>query len=372
MSIYHYSQKSIKCGKGKSAIQHASYISGERLQSERTGQIFAEKKSKGHIVHSELSLPTGISYTRSELWNFCENTITTDGQNWAKWGDFALPVEWSQRECIDHAREFLEETYVKKGYAVDWSLHNQDGNPHIDYMVSPRAFKGQDKFAPNEKKVYANTLDAEGKPAYDPAIPNDAIHRIPVIDPKTGEQKLGRRNEKMWQRVSVRNDGISSKDFLLNARRSWQDIASKYLEPADHIDCRSNAVRGIDQLPGIHIGPAGQAIQERAVATVEQNPEAIPEASYRHMGNQNIHNYNLAMAALRARLVAMRVRLNAYTERIAQLLILARPKPKNQPAVKPWTPDMPMPRSMRQNQPMPKAWCPPSKHSHPHKDGWDR
>lgn len=336
MAIYHYSQKSLKCGKGKSAVQHASYISGDKLQSERTGLTYAEHKSKGHIAHAELSLPKGIVYTRQELWNFCEMSIPTAGQNWAKYGDFALPVEWSERECIDHAREFLHETFIKKGYAVDWALHDQDGNPHIDYMVTPRAFSDQNKFRPNEKKVYANTM-IDGKPGYDPARPTTEEYRIPVIDPKTGTQKIGAKNRRMWKQVSIQNDGISSKNFLKEARKNWQDIANKYLEPDAKIDCRSYAAQGKDQLPGIHIGVAAMAIQERAEAIVASDPTAEPMTSDRYAENQNIKYFNFSVAGLRAKwlasIAASKERIKAYRESIAQLFINTRPAP----TVKPWT-----------------------------------
>lgn len=58
----------------------------------------------------------------------------------------------------------------------------------LEDKLTTRGFKEDGTWAAKEKKTYA--LDENGE-------------RIPVIDPATGLQKVGKRNEKIWQRVTV-------------------------------------------------------------------------------------------------------------------------------------------------------------------------
>lgn len=369
MAIYHLSFRSLKAGSGRSAVQHASYISGETLKNERLGVTFAEKKSKGYIAYSELSLPENVNYSRAELWNFVEDKITIDKQNQAKYGDIALPKEWTLEQCKSYARELMWEVFVSKGYAVDWAIHIQDGNPHIDFMVTSRAFLGQDKFAPNSKSMYANTL-INGKPGYDPNIPTDVEYRIPVIDKKTGTQKIGARNRKMWHQVKIENEAISSRPFLYNFRQSWQDIANAHLAPEDWIDCRSYAARGIEKVPGEHHGNVALAIESREEGTSEvigRINEEITEKKARL-------NFRQKMEALKRQYANVLSEIVSLREKLAIQIIAARKSKQEQPApvveVKPYK--LPTHPVQEQGYQLPKpqknqGYQPTRKHSDKHK-----
>ena len=72
--------------------------------------------------------------------------------------------------------------------------------------------------------------------------------------------------------------------------RAWADISNAYLERAGHperIDYRSNAERGIDELPTVHMGVAACQMEKKGIATEkgELEPE-YPKGKPPYPGNQ--------------------------------------------------------------------------------------
>lgn len=90
-----------------------------------------------------------------------------------------------------------------------------------------------------EKKAYA--LDEDG-------------NRIPLIDPATGEQKLGKRNEKLWKRITVEANDWNDHSKAEIWRKSWADICNEYLSLEQQIDHRSYKRQELDLEPTIHEG----------------------------------------------------------------------------------------------------------------------
>ena len=64
--------------------------------------------------------------------------------------------------------------------------------------------------------------------------------------------------------------GWNDKGNALLWRKAWADISNAYLERAGHperIDHRSNAERGIDELPTVHMGVAACQMEKKGIAT---------------------------------------------------------------------------------------------------------
>ena len=64
--------------------------------------------------------------------------------------------------------------------------------------------------------------------------------------------------------------GWNDKGNALLWRKAWADISNAYLERAGHperIDYRSNAERGIDELPTVHMGVAACQMEKKGIAT---------------------------------------------------------------------------------------------------------
>ena len=242
MAIYHCSIKIIGRSDGKSAVASSAYRSGEKLMDDRTGLIHDFTKKSG-VVFTEVSLPAHAppEYAdRNVLWNAVEKVEKKSNAQLAREIEVALPKELS-RECqIEMVRRYVQENFVSVGMCADWALHDKgDGNPHAHIMLTMRGIKPDGSWAAKEKKIYA--LDEEG-------------NRIPLIDPATGEQKLGKRNEKLWKRITVEPNDWNDHSKAEIWRKSWADICNEYLSLEQQIDHRSYKRQELDLEPTIHEG----------------------------------------------------------------------------------------------------------------------
>lgn len=242
MAIYHCSIKIIGRSDGKSAVASSAYRSGEKLMDDRTGLIHDFTKKSG-VVFTEVSLPAHAppEYAdRNVLWNAVEKVEKKSNAQLAREIEVALSKELS-RECqIEIVRRYVQENFVSVGMCADWALHDKgDGNPHAHIMLTMRGIKPDCSWAAKEKKIYA--LDEEG-------------NRIPLIDPATGEQKLGKRNEKLWKRITVEPNDWNDHSKAEIWRKSWADICNEYLSLEQQIDHRSYKRQELDLEPTIHEG----------------------------------------------------------------------------------------------------------------------
>ena len=242
MAIYHCSIKIIGRSDGKSAVASAAYRSGEKLMDDRTGLVHDFTKKRG-VVFTEVALPAHAppKYAdRNVLWNAVEKVEKKSNAQLAREIEVALPKELS-RECqIEIVRRYVQDNFVSVGMCADWALHDKgDGNPHAHIMLTMRGMKPDGTWAQKEKKAYA--LDEKG-------------NRIPLIDPATREQKLGKRNEKLWKRITVEANDWNDHSKAEIWRKSWADICNEYLSLEQQIDHRSYKRQELDLEPTIHEG----------------------------------------------------------------------------------------------------------------------
>lgn len=255
MAIYHCSIKIIGRSGGKSAVASAAYRSGGKLYDDRTGHTHDFTKKRG-VVFTEVSLPAHAppEYAdRNVLWNAVEKAEKKSNAQLAREIEVALPKELS-RECqIEIVRRYVQENFISAGMCADWALHDKgDGNPHAHIMLTMRGIKPDGSWAAKEKKAYA--LDEEE-------------NRIPVIDPATGKQKLGRRNEKMWKRITVEPNDWNDHGKAEIWRKSWADICNEYLSVEQRIDHRSYKRQEIDLEPTIHEGYRARKMEKAGFAS---------------------------------------------------------------------------------------------------------
>ena len=264
MAIYHFHTSIIKAGKGKCAVVSAAYISAESLYDERLGQTFSYTR-KEEVVFSEILLPKNAHEhlrDRATLWNEVERVQNKANSRYARQFDMALPIELDHTKMIELSRKYIMENFVNKGMAVDWALHDKDGNPHIHVMCTVRGYNKNGTWASMEKKEYARDENGE---------------KIPDIDPLTGEQKVrvrkGKGVEKLWKRITVEANTWNSRVQLYEWRKNWAAACNEYLSPENYIDHRSYAEQGIAKLPTIHEGYAAKEMAKRGevVNVVEEN-----------------------------------------------------------------------------------------------------
>ena len=245
IAIYHCNISIVSRGKGKSAVAAAAYRSGEKLTHEWDGMTH-DYTRKGGVVHTEILLPPNAppSFSdRSTLWNSVELYEKAGNAQLAREIDAALPIELSREEQIRLVREYCSSQFVSRGMCVDYAIHDTGkGNPHCHIMLTMRPLDERGAWAAKSKKEY--DLDENGERI-----------RLP-----SGKYKARKVDLTGW------ND----KGNALLWRKAWADISNAYLERAgspERIDHRSNAERGIDELPTVHMGVAACQMEKKGIAT---------------------------------------------------------------------------------------------------------
>lgn len=254
MAIFHLSLSNVSRAKGSSACASLAYISASKVYEERTHQTYSYGRAECVLKVATL-LPDGAptAYTdAAQLFNAIENYEQASNARTAVKIVVALPRELSLDVSDEILTNFIRNKLCANGYCATYAIHTDknNNNPHAHILVANRPLDpktGEFKRV-KTKKVYA--LDAHGE-------------RIPIIDKKTGLQKLGKRNRKQWKRVSAEQNLLDKKEFLIKLRKAWADECNKHLSQEDRIDHRSNAARGIDDIPTIHEGYAARAIEAR-------------------------------------------------------------------------------------------------------------
>ena len=265
MAIYYYRTQIIGRSQNRSAIAAAAYRSCSVLYDSKLKIELDYTKKREERAHSEIFLPQNAPAEfkdRQTLWSAVNEIEKSHNAQLAREFCVAIPNEISKNKSKKLIKEFCS-SLAREGMCVDCNIHWKEGNHHAHIMCTTRALNKDGTWADKEKKVYANCLDQNNKPAYNPKLPADAEHRIPIIDDKTGEQKVDSRNRKQWVRVYTQNNPWNRKEKLKEWRARWADCCNRYLEPDKHIDSRSYKDQGIDLIPQEHEGHIAQHIESR-------------------------------------------------------------------------------------------------------------
>lgn len=254
MAIFHMSISNVSRAKGSSSCASLAYIAASKVYEERTHQTYSYGR-KERVMKVATLLPDGAptAYAdATQLFNAIEKYEQASNARTAKKIVVALPRELSLDVSDEILTDFIRDNLCANGYCATYAIHNdKDGNnPHAHILVVNRPLnpKTGEFEHTKTKKVYA--LDAQGE-------------RIPLIDKKTGKQKVDKRNRKQWKRISAEQNPLDKKQFLEQLREAWAVECNKHLSPEQQIDHRSNAARGIDDIPTIHEGYAARAIEAR-------------------------------------------------------------------------------------------------------------
>ncbi len=223
-----------------------SHLPLEHRHCEPRKRQISRCRRKGGVVHTEIMLPSHAppSFSdRSTLWNSVELYEKAGNAQLAREIDAALPIELSREEQIRLVREYCSSQFVSRGMCVDYAIHDTDsGNPHCHIMLTMRPLDERGTWAAKSKKEY--DLDENGERI-----------RLPSGRYKTHKVDL---------------TGWNDKDNTLLWRKAWADFTNDFLErngSPERIDHRSNAERGIDEIPTVHMGVAACQMEKKGIAT---------------------------------------------------------------------------------------------------------
>ena len=288
MAIYHMEAKVVSRGAGRSAVAASAYLSCSRLYNDYDGIQHDYTKKRG-LVWQEVFLPKCAPQEwqdREKLWNAVEEVETAKDSRLAREFVVALPIELNREEQIALLQEFIREQFVSDGMCADAAIHDTDGhNPHAHILLTVRPLDEQGKWQYKTEKEYLCMRNgeergftaAEFKAAQDEGWEKQYPYKVGkkkvyMVSSEADAQGLIRADKHPKSTRYGRQNPISerwnSEEQLAAWRAAWADVSNRYLERAgreERIDHRSNAARGIDEIPTIHEGAAAQALERRGI-----------------------------------------------------------------------------------------------------------
>ena len=288
MAIYHLEAKAVSRGAGRSAVAASAYLSCSRLYNDYDGIQHDYTKKQG-LAWQEVFLP---EYTpqewkdREQLWNAVEEVETAKDSRLAREFVVALPIELNREGQIALLQEFIREQFVSDGMCADAAIHDTDGhNPHAHILLTVRPLDERGKWRYKTEKEYLcmkngeergftaaefKTAQADG---WEKQYPYKVGKKKVYMTPSAAETQRFVRADKhpkstRYGRQNPISERWNSEEQLAVWRAAWADVSNLYLERAgrvERIDYRSNAARGIDEIPTIHEGVAAQALERKGI-----------------------------------------------------------------------------------------------------------
>ena len=277
MAIYHMEAKVVSRGAGRSAVAASAYLSCSRLYNDYDGIQHDYTKKRG-LVWQEVFLPEYAPQEwkdREQLWNAVEEVETAKDSRLAREFVVALPIELSREEQVELLQEFIREQFVSDGMCADAATHDTDGhNPHAHILLTVRPLDERGKWQYKTEKEYlcmkngeergftAAEFRAAQNEGWEKQYPYKVGKKKVYMTPSAAEaQGLVRADKHPKSTRYGRQNPISehwnSEEQLVTWRAAWADVSNLYLERAgreERIDHRSNAARGIDEIPTVHEG----------------------------------------------------------------------------------------------------------------------
>ena len=290
MAIYHLEAKVVGRGAGRSAVAASAYLSCSRLYNDYDGIQHDYTKKQG-LVWQEVFLPEYAPQEwqdREQLWNAVEEVETAKDSRLAREFVVALPIELSREQQIELLQDFIREQFVSDGMCADAAIHDTDGhNPHAHILLTVRPLDERGKWQYKTEKEYLCMRNGEERgftaaefksaqnDGWEKQYPYKVGKKKVYMTPSAAEaQELIRADKHPKSTRYGRQNPISerwnSEEQLVSWRVAWADVTNRYLESAgreERIDHRSNAARGLDEIPTIHEGVTVQALERKGIVS---------------------------------------------------------------------------------------------------------
>jgi len=298
----HYHREPIRRAKGQAACACASYRAAEPIFDERLQQRFYIKNNDGLVPFSKIIAPPGAPpelLDRESLWNNVEASERAEKAQVAEEFEAGLPIELDRDEQIALIEDFCQDYLVSRGIICDVNLHAKEGNPHFHVMMPHRAIDHSrpTKLAARKDRDWFR-------------IGTIAKDRIAICACINKHLKMSYDSKIASTQAEIK----AAEKLGLDTTGLEEKLNRIHLVKYDH---RTLKERGIDRLPGIHIGATASGMEKRNIEKVTRlfkeqcdNPDSaenkaklekivseIQPVSDRGIMNQNIINLNKAKAA---------------------------------------------------------------------------
>lgn len=223
MAIFHLTAKTGTRGNGQSAVAKYNYVCRESK--------YANHKDKLVFARSG-NMPEWAKEKPKAYWNASDKFERANGRLF-KEIEFALPRELSAKKQKSLALDFAKSITEKDNLPYTLAIHEGKGtNPHCHLVVSERK--------------------------------NDKVNR-------PAKEWFRRANKKEPEKGgAVKSTSLMPKEWLLNIREEWARRANHELKRqgfSEEIDHRSHKERGIQKIPGIHVGANIACMEEKGIRT---------------------------------------------------------------------------------------------------------
>ena len=271
MAVKNLSTRAQICGRGAgchgghSAVEQSSYISRTTMYSEYDGNTHYPKYSED-LVYTEVMLCENAPSEYSNpavLWNSVEMVEKGNKAQLARTYRVELPNDWSYELATEVMKDYIQRNFVSQGMCAQFAIHDSENkdtgqrNLHCHIMLTLRSIDEQGKWMPKQKKVYL--LDEQGE-------------RIPLIDKKTGLQKVDKQNRKQWKCETISTNDWSKKENAKLWRKDLVDTINSVNERMGNTDNfwehRSFKEQGLEIEPQIHLGEKASALERAGIHTI--------------------------------------------------------------------------------------------------------
>ena len=288
MAIYHLEAKVVSRGAGRSAVAASAYLSCSRLYNDYDGIQHDYTKKQG-LVWQEVFLPAMAPpewKDREQLWNAVEEVETSKDSRLAREFVVALPIELNRENQIELLQDFIREQFVSDGMCADAAIHDTDGhNPHAHILLTVRPLDERGKWQYKTEKEYLCMKNGEERgftaaefrtaqsggweKQYPYKVGKKKVYMTPSAADAQGLVRADKHPKSTrYGRQNPISERWNSEEQLVEWRKEWADVTNRYLERAgreERIDHRSNAARGLDEIPTIHEGVAAQALERKGI-----------------------------------------------------------------------------------------------------------
>ena len=288
MAIYHLEAKVVSRGAGRAAVAASAYLSCSRLYNDYDGIQHDYTKKQG-LVWQEVFLPAMAPpewKDREQLWNAVEEVETSKDSRLAREFVVALPIELNRENQIELLQEFIREQFVSDGMCADAAIHDTDGhNPHAHILLTVRPLDERGKWQYKTEKEYLCMKNGEERgftaaefrtaqsggweKQYPYKVGKKKVYMTPSAADAQGLVRADKHPKSTrYGRQNPISERWNSEEQLVEWRKEWADVTNRYLERAgreERIDHRSNAARGLDEIPTIHEGVAAQALERKGI-----------------------------------------------------------------------------------------------------------
>ncbi|MBP6104189.1 MAG: AAA family ATPase [Gammaproteobacteria bacterium] len=333
MAIYHLSAGFVSRSSGRSAVQSAAYITGERLMESRRDLVADYTHLKDRVLFSTTLFPDKVpdKLKNLNIWDKLESYEDRYGDTryktqasqdhykgssqTAQTIELALPKELTPESWQALVLDFAKERFVSRGLVVTVAIHKDEGNPHAHFQISRRALNKQGDWSwAKDRGIVSKTALIETRALW-AELANQALERegfsVRIDHRSYLEQGIGFEptQHEGWFAHKLERLGLSSRIIEENKAIRAQNQTLASLEPALILEelCAKQSTFSSTQLSALVQARVGDDAPLHSIVYEESLRQAIPvgvslDGQTRYSSSLSVAQEQEALSAFQAQL----------------------------------------------------------------------